>query len=421
MTILKKTLLDFGFSNQESQLALLNIFNCAGYFSDQNIWQAINLMEFGENGKKETNNWQAGELKTFLSLKKTLDEARIKNIFNAEYFLQNAFNDKNIFDAEDVQDFLLYIGQTAFGRENGQERCDLVEHDWMTIYKDEYFTNAAILGFINEKKPHHKKYDESWIQGGARIRMIARINYLKDIQNNNIETGIVRILTGERELSIELDSISDDVAEIKNFILNLAAENNVKYDASHPFIKKNFGGVIKTCLNNIDGHGVTETMMVKKIYREVFGKEIINVVDSSAVEKIGRPTTQKNARDIIEGDLLLRIKNGDFSKDVLIKIMIISNQPYCNRQVGTIDRTTFEVLNEKLSNGEINHKYQMIFDGVGEASKSTVTQVHSVLGALISEDFLHAISNDQNKRKRDINNLMFASRHNDITLKLPNL
>lgn len=424
MTILHKVLLDFGFSNQESQLALLNIFNCAGYFSDKNLWQAINLMEFNQDGKKETSAWKAGELNSFLAIKRVLDlsGANQKNVgfFNAKYFLENAFIEADIFDIEDVQDLLLYLGQTAFGRAAGQERSDLVECEWMKTYAKEYLENAKILGFINEKKPHYETYHESWIQGGARSRMVSRISYLKKLQEMT-NFGIVRILTGSRELSIELDKISDDEEEVKNFICEVAKENNIKYDLENPFIQKTFGEAIKTCLNYIGDNGVTEAMMAKKIYRELFKEEVSSVVDSIAVGKIGRPTTQKNAQDIIEGELFLRIKNGDFLPTEPIKILIVSNQPYCNRQVGTINRATSEIMNKKLLDKEINYKYQLIFDGVGEASDSTVVQVHSVFGALISEDFLMVIADDKNNRKRNIDSLMFISRRNDIEIPLPQI
>ena len=409
MSILSKVLLNFGFSNQESQIALLNIFNIAGYFSDEKIWQAISLMDFNQNGQKTASNWRAGELETFKSINQVLQVSKANSeTFDAKYFLENAFNQTDIFEQEDVEDLLLYLGQEAFGRRSGQERSDLIEHDWMRICKEEYLKNAEIIGFIKEKKPHHQKYDESWIQGGARSRLISRINYLKKIKDQKIDLGLVRILTGIRELSLELDVISDE-QEVKDFICEVAADNGIEYDLKNPFIKKNFGQSVKTCLNYLGNCAVSETMMAKKIYRKIFGEEVLSVIDSAAEGGIGRPTTEKNAHDIIEGDLFLRIKNGDFEKEESIKIMIVSNQPYCNRQSQTITRAALDVMNKKLSDGEINHQYQLIFDGVGEESKSPVVQIHSVLGALISEDFLITLS--KNNRKRKIENLMFSSRY----------
>lgn len=100
-----------------------------------------------------------------------------------------------------MKNLILYLSQNAFGREKGVERNEIQKQNWMDVHKEQYVNNATKLGMINEILPQDQNYTETWIMGAARYRMESRIKYLKNlIDNKNIEPGIIRLLTGEREL-----------------------------------------------------------------------------------------------------------------------------------------------------------------------------------------------------------------------------
>jgi len=401
MTQLNDALFNFGFKNQEAQEAFLENLYFAGYFDNEKIWQTINLMQYNKDGTL-TAKWNNLRL-TFLFLKRAISRAKANQSdvtkFSAKKLLDN-FLVADIFDHQDVEDVIFYIAQNAFGRLPNQERNELPHYEWMDLCKEKYFTNSKKLNLIDEINPVLKKYDECWIQGAARLRVITRMKYLKNLQEKGIDVGTVRLLTGARELWAEIAVVSD-INESKECMLKLAKINDIKINEDQPFVIKKIGNADRTYLNYAAGESrvITETMMAKKTYREIFGYEIDQVVDSAAALGLMRPNTEQNAKDVALY-LKERIDRNDFS-DNKINILVISNQPYCERQAITISRSIKKIIPNR----------EIICEGVGEAAAVGVSGVHSELGALVTEMFLRKIEQDNEARKRPPEQLMFSSRY----------
>lgn len=267
MTQLNDALFNFGFKTLEAQEAFLENLYLAGYFDHDKIWAALDFMQYDKAGH-QTAKWNNLRL-TFLYLKRAINRAKAgqRDVaqFSAHKLLNNFLVD-DVFDHQDVEDIIFYIAQTAFGRLPNQERNEIPHHEWMDSYKEKYLQNAQKLNLVDEINPTLKKYDECWIQGAARLRIISRMKYLKNLQMNGIDVGKIRLLTGARELWAEL-AIVTDLAESKENMLNLAAENGIRVNKSAPFLIKKIGNVDRTYLNYDLGETrvISETMMAKKI------------------------------------------------------------------------------------------------------------------------------------------------------------
>lgn len=398
MTQLNEALFNFGFKTLDAQEAFLENLYFAGYFDNTKIWQALDFMQYDKEGHL-TARWPSLRL-TFLYLKRAINRAKKSDSFNARKLLHNLLVE-DIFDHQDVEDIIFYIAQNAFGRLPNQERSELPHHPWMDLYQEQYLKNAQKLRLISEINPHLKKYDECWIQGAARIRIISRMQYLKRLQKEGIDVGKVRLLTGARELWAEL-AIITDLEESKQNMLELARENGIKFNESDPFLIKKVGNATRTYLNYApdESRVITETMMARRNYRAIFGYDIEDVVDSQAAAGLMRPNTEQNAKDA-SLHLKERIERGDFGGNHEINILVISNQPYCERQTITIARAVKKIIP--------NHKIN--FEGVGEAAAVGISGIHSELGALVTEMFMRKIENDNEPRKRTPEQLMFSSRY----------
>lgn len=402
MTQLNVALYNFGFKSDEAQEAFLENLYLAVYFDHDKILQALEWMQYNKDGNL-TAKWNNLRL-TFLYLKRAINRAKAGqhnvSMFNSKKLLNN-FLAADIFDHQDVEDIIFYLAQNAFGRLPNQERNELPHFEWMDLYHEKYILNARKLNLIDEINPKLKKYDECWIQGAARFRVMSRMQYLKQLQDNGINVGKVRMLTGARELWAELAVITD-LEEAKQCMINLAKENNIAFDVTNPFEIRHVGSADRTYLRYAKGETriITETMMARKMYRQIFGYDIAEVVDSKAAQGLMRPNTEQNAKDVAL-DLKVRIDQGDFTDNRPINILVISNQPYCKRQAITIARAVKKIIPNR----------EIICEGVGEAAAVGVAGIHSELGALVTEMFMRKIENDNEERKRMPEQLMFSTRY----------
>jgi len=396
---------------REVQKALLENLYLPGYFTHDSIWQAVNFMQF-DRSRKKTEIWKKTVDEVFAEMMSVINECGASQAdpkkFNAEIFLEKFLANENIFDRQDVENIIYYIGQNAFGRAAGQERHEIVAQEWSDIHREQYLENARKMGFINEVRPMLAKYDETWVQGAARLRAKSRIEYLKLLQDSGIELGHMRLLTGERELHVEIDKMPHESFEdCKKFIFELAKENEIKAEG---FAERIEAGARRTYLQyaHDENKKVTETMMAKRIYREVFGREIADhdVIDAKTKSGESRPTTATAAYEITCNGLLNRINSGDF-KGRAANILILSNQPFVERQTLTNARIAYG----EMARLKINQ--EMIFEGAGEACETGVAAIHSVFGALIGEGFMREIARQNRQRKCDISQLNFQTRYKE--------
>ena len=408
----------FGLSTQEKKVALLENLYIAGYLQDEKIWEAIFLMQFDKDGNKinlwnkEENEINSAFFTIISDLHNSNSNQEDPDKFDATKLLNN-FDKNKTLDKQAIENLIVYLSQNAFGREKGAERNEIQKQNWMDIHKDRYLKNAAKLGMIDEILPKDKNYTETWIMGAARNRLEIRIKYLKNlIDKEIINSGEIRLLTGERELWIEIDKINEDKQEAKQYILNLAKQNNIKTNKSEPFTIRNIADSSRTYLNYADNENrkVTETMMAKDIFNSVFGYEIYNIIDSKTDFGKSRPDTGTNAGDASE-IIKERIKKEEIKNP---KILIISNQPYCERQA---------INNKRIADSICNSSIFFDFTGeeIGKENAEKMLQViHSETACLLYEYFATQMENEL--RKVPVENLMYSTRNNEIEIdKMPNI
>lgn len=197
-----------------------------------------------------------------------------------------------------------------------------------------------------------------------------------------------------------------------SFMQRLAERNGIKIIG---FEKRTVAGSARTYPKYAEGEArkLTETMMAKEVYREVFGREISSddVVDSKSADSGARPTTATNATDVTREKLAARIRRGDFKEPVLIGIL--TDQPYVGRQVISNKRAVSREM-EALS-----IKTEIIFEGMGDPCEAGVTVINSEFAALTMEGFLHHIEQNKAPRKCDVRQLSFQDRCKDVSLFKP--
>lgn len=128
---------------EQHQEALLKIFQLAGYFNLSNIWNVLNYIGNVENIEEIFD-----EISSVVKYSNA-DQSDPKK-FNAQYMRTHLFQSDN-FDIQDALDWILYIAQYAFGRQDGQERYELVSPDCLSSNADEYREAAGLLGLIDRK------------------------------------------------------------------------------------------------------------------------------------------------------------------------------------------------------------------------------------------------------------------------------
>lgn len=150
MSKLKDVLSNFGFVSEEQQIALLENLALAGYFEDKKLWQMVNLINCDKSGKK-SQFAQGDEAAAFEALKQVFKDAE----GSTKYLLDHLFESEN-FDVQDVEDMVLYLGQSAFARVYNQERNELQPFDLQDLAREKYLQNADTIGMIREMNPTKK-------------------------------------------------------------------------------------------------------------------------------------------------------------------------------------------------------------------------------------------------------------------------
>ena len=434
-------------SMEEQQEALLRIFHLAGYFNLTNIWH--DLCSIGDIKNLE----QVFEEISAVVKCANADQANPKK-FDPRYMRKNLFKSDSI-DVQDAADLILYIGQHAFSRQIGQERCEIISPDWLIAYADEYSEAARSLGLIDREHCSSTEYDGIWIAGAARLTLAQRIlDYSHSTVSRNIKiNGETLILAGEREIWANIDGMPpttmekllkissnhgnidtipfvpttgdnlDIVNEGKAYMLHLAQFNNIKLNASDPFIQyeskqecppNRFPHRVYANYDTNETAELTETLMSVDLLRSFSnsnGNEV-RVIDTLAQAQ-ERPNSASTARDAAVR-FVQRITAGYYGEKKTFVILLHTNNPYIERQTLATQCEVNQVLHEY---GLIAKAYRIKIEGVGYSCKQPLVVVHSELGALIAEKWKYVARHEQAslglKPKRDIKDLLFQTRKSD--------
>ncbi len=403
------------FSNIEIHEAIINNLYLAGYFEEQLIWQAINLIGFDKYGNKTNQIWTETPQLAFLLMYKVIKKSGALQdnitLFKPQYLLEHLFAEY-IFDIEDIEDFIVYLTcQNAFDRIPNKERHEIAPQIWMQIYKQQYLQNAQKISLVEEIKPTLNKYDEIWVMGTGRYSdMMSRLSYLKRLIDSGFDIGKIRLLSGNHEIWVDMDNISDS-EEAKNFMIKIANKNNIKINNERPFIVKSVLGRPRTYINyhSSEARKLTETLMIDEMYENIVGKNEATLIDDH--KKNYCLTTEGAVGNVAKYIFQDRLEEGDLKDKSQVAVMIISNQPYCERQ-----KLTTERIFDKVLHRNINKK--IIFDAAGESASNILTKrIHSEFAALMAEKFWQYTKKTSHtaKRKRSPQKMIFSRRYKDIS------
>lgn len=419
---------------QEQQEALLKIFHLAGLFHAGNLWTTLVHMNFSNRPELFKSIMQV------MVQTNAVDEDPTR--CNYKKLRKNLFKGTTVTEM-DVIDFLLYLGQSAFGRRADEERYEKSHQTWMSSYSCLYQEAAARLGMIKRILPKAQHYYEAWITGASREGLLTRlIDFKQALTYRSISIdGDIFILTGQRPLWAELDgigtvmlsrleeamqsgrnldnlpipleNIAERIEEGKNYMLQLAKDNHITLNPSSPFMvyAKDKGGPSPLFLPNRtypnyaawDKGMLTEATMSKDLVARYMDIKM-QIIDTPA-ENDKRPDTESTIK-IISQRLVQKIQQGTpDGAQKLFKIYFQSNQPYVQRQTLIAQR----IINKALQENGLRD-IQIEIDGVGFESKSPVTIVHSEVGALLNEKYRSADVHSS----RDIKTLQYRTRTKEI-------
>lgn len=438
-------------SMEQHQEALLKIFHLAGYFNLSNIWNDLHGIGSIADVEKVFD-----EISSVVRYSHA-DQPDPRN-FDATYMRTNLFRSDN-FDLHDALDLILYMAQHAFGRQNGQERYELVLPDWLTSNIDYFREITRLLGLIDRVYPTLSEYDGCWIAGASRIFLSQRIidyNYYIHSQGIKIK-GESLILAGEREIWANIDGMppeiyermletfqkNDDidrldfssflndkhsrVMEGKAYMINLAQSYNIKLNPSKPFIEYADqhecpeGRFPKRIYANYEDMNptliLTETLISQDLLNTYsnHNTETITIIDTKAYKQ-DRPNTISTARDAAE-QFIMCLLAGKYDKKKIFHILLCTNNPSIERQALAVQRQVDQTL-EKY--GLTEEDLQIKIEGVGFGCNQSLAVVHSEFGALITEKYKHAIADIEKtlgqRPKRDINRLLLQTRDKHIVI-----
>lgn len=419
-----------GITAPETQEALLRVFYLAGYLKPENIWADINRIGGIANPEK-----------LFASIYCTLVNAHAIEGDTAPLdtkYLRTHFLDTTLITDTDSADLILYMAQHAFNRKTGQERSELKSSAWMTepLKAQEFIEAAKTLGLIDAIPPKLQEYDFVWIFGASRLGMLARVIEYQYLLNKGLEVkGPTQALAGDRELWAEIDGIDPiklailmqaaqehssisilpiawtpdgetaeektrKIEEGKSYLKSLAQKHSIPLNPDEPFIIK--GG--RTYANSLDGRKLTETMMAQDLLEQFLSGHQITTIDTTTQAGSDRPNTSTTAFDAAKAIIahpFVDTTDHTATAPTILHGLTISNQPYVTRQKLSAQQAT-----DKATQGSTT---RIVLDGSGVEAKTSVSVIHSELGAMISEMYNAA----HVESTRELQTLLFQSRNND--------
>lgn len=134
---------EMGFKAEGQDAALLHIFNIAGYFGPEILWQQMSRSGLFKNCKKD-----------FLELNKLLAEygaGKEPKELKAESLSSKLFLDNGgeLHSPKDISGFITYMAQASCDKSFNQRRSEELGIKWKELYKDAYIANTRKLGLID--------------------------------------------------------------------------------------------------------------------------------------------------------------------------------------------------------------------------------------------------------------------------------
>ena len=376
-------------------------------------------------------------------------------LLNLKSLRKNFLKDSGL-DAQDAADLILYMVQNSFNRKIGQERYEIALHQWTQESKDAYLKAARGLHLIDRIEPKQQVYHQCWVCGASRLGLLKRLidtEYMLNKKGIKI-TDKKYDLTGNRELWANIDGIEPSIRaallkakeekldldefsvvshagesrtlEGKEYIEYLAKINGVTLNLTKPFVScedanqcavgrfpgreyPNYQGKVEKRLN--------ETLMVKDLINSFFPDKQFYLIDSPGIDG-KRPDTLSTTMEAAQ-NLAREISEGKFGEEKSFQIFYQSNNPFIERQALVAQ----QAIDEALKEFHLDSKgIRVTVEGVGFACNDGSPElIAAELAALIAEKWQLCKKHDAISGvhpKRDIANLLFQKRSNDVTVPL---
>ncbi|MCD6039106.1 MAG: hypothetical protein K0S27_506 [Gammaproteobacteria bacterium] len=377
----------------EHAKALFSYFHMAGYLNEDLLKKAVQYLS-------ASKAFACDDDTVFSDLKEACDKATSNGRFDVDVFMVN-FAQQKYFTPADAVDLIVFLQQTAFDRQHGQERDRLQGRPWMEEHSLEFQDIATKLGVVTPLPPLKREYSEGCIMGAASKRVRERLIYF---QNLEINCNLIWALSGARELSKGLDE------EVMMEAVAAYLGKPLKY------VKKRVGdsGEYREFLE-----GITETMMVNYFIQTLCPAKKIGILDSGVEAGHWRATAAQSAADIASmrvKDFIRALQSGEVAAGYQHDVLIIAEQPYTRRMTMQIQRE----FNKAIKDAGLEEKVRVIVEGSGQGiseqdllSTPVLARLNSELAALMAERFNRARSVLQQQAHlelRDPSILMFNKR-----------
>ena len=406
---LETALENLGFNTVEKQNALLRIFSMSGYFCEAQVWQ--DLLHLNQTSAIDAFR------NIFAKFEASHADEHIK--FDPE-LLKKSFESKDTQTVRFWEDYLLYIGQHAFGRTNGVARCEMRSQEWMSANEDAYMVAASEIGLVHKTSPSRESYDVVWIAGASRVAMLKRIMHYKNLTNEGLISTHAAVLAGARQAWVNIDGISPNVLEAlekaleegvdldhlnlsmpsgsdeaklkegKRYFISLAKKFDIKLDNTTPFIEYTtkddcpHGFFLKRLYPNYapeEDERITETTIARDLVNTYFGELGLEVIDTPAKPDGNPPDTASTTFNA--ANLFLSKVGQDVDNAAEFHVLLIAENPYTTRQKLTAQKRVDIAV--QAFNKSHSSNIKIVVDGAGFGTNQGVVTIHSELGALLSE------------------------------------
>ncbi|HEU5048430.1 MAG TPA: hypothetical protein VFT64_11385 [Rickettsiales bacterium] len=416
-TTLQDSLSSFGITQTEQQIALLDNMLLDGLLQQREVWDSLQRINHLTPIKP------GGAAQAYDVLASALQDARAYNVdhFDARKLLSADLSDG--FSKQDLQDWLTYSRQTAFGRSNDMDYRHLPEDTRPEEIQTRYYANSRILGRVDTvNAPAGKQYDESWLQCASRIRIASRLESLLEVDGGTDQAaGDIRIATGKaRDAMVPFDGITikdgdkvvqTAVEEGKTYLTGLAQRLG-RPMGNPPFTPVDPARPDGQQKANVEPP-LTETDIAYDIISErIPPARIIQTGNANNIGYSGRIDTYYSTTPLAE-QLVKRIVSGQFddgrTPDAAgkkhIVILNVADQPFIPR----MDAQVKLLVANALKNAGLQDQWQVDIDTIGKGcSINSMPFIRSDAAAWAQQQ--HEVMQTGEDRKRPLEELLFRNK-----------
>lgn len=396
-------MLGFSFDTQQPLVEYLFLGN---YLCEQQLDKAVNYLSAVKPFQHNSHPIDSAIIKQLLQ--QCLLSAKTTHGFNPRIFLDNLAA-QDYFALDDIIDLFTFLQQTAYARHFGAERDTLCNQPWMIQNANELLVLANQLGVKESIGVNKLHYCGVGIMGsvshscGITLEFFCK-HVLQAKLQQQFSYDKAWVLTGQRELSLGLDTLEDIYKVAQYFAKDLK------------FVKRRVGDFVREF-----AEGITEAMFIDFLMTTLCPAAKIKILESLCEPGHWRGTGWQSAQDIAK-IVVKKIQRQELMPDLqhdCFYFLVVAAQPAILRLAMQVERAfTMEIRKHNLS---INLKVIAAGPGLQEdmlaniKESNVLARVNSELAALAAERYYHArikLHDLGYRNLRDSKAIMFATREN---------